>query len=66
MSEAENLQKVYEKLSELERKVDEIRMALIPYEEPTEEELESIRKAREEIKRGDYVSLEDAMKELSE
>ena len=66
MTEAEILEKMYEKLENLEKKVEEIRMALIPEEEATKEELELIRKAREEIKRGEYVSLEDALEELKE
>ena len=66
MSEAELLREMYEKLMDLERKVDEIRMALIPEEEPTEDEMEAIKRAREEIKKGEYVTLEEALKELSE
>ena len=66
MSEAELLQEMYEKLTNLEKKVDEIRMALIPEEEATEEELRMIRKARDEIKKGEYVTLEEAIRELSE
>ncbi len=66
MSEAELLREMYEKLMDLERKVDEIRMALIPEEEPTEDEMEAIKRAREEKKKGEYVTLEEALKELSE
>ena len=66
MSEAELLRDMYEKLMNLEKKVDEIRMALISEEEPTEEELRLIKEAKEGIKKGEYVSLEDALKELSE
>ena len=65
MTEAELLQEMYEKLTNLEKKVDEIRMALIPEEEATEEELRMIRKARDEIKKGEYVTLEEAIRGLS-
>ncbi len=57
MTEAELLQEMYEKLTNLEKKVDEIRMALIPEEEATEEELRMIRKARDEIKKGESDTL---------
>ena len=60
----EIMERLYWKLDEIEVKIDEIRLALIPEEEPTEEEMEIIRKGREEIEKGEYMKLEDALKLL--
>ena len=66
METGEIMERLYRKLDEIEVKIDEIRLALIPEEEATEEEMKIIRKGREEIKRGEYVKLEDALKQLGE
>ena len=66
MEASEVIERLYRKLDEIEVKIDEIRLALIPEEEATEEEMEIIRKGREEIERGEYVKLEDALKQLGE
>ena len=57
---------LYDKLEEIEKKVDEIKLALIPEEEATEEDLEIIRKGREEFKKGEYVELNDVVAKMDE
>ena len=64
--EMEIIERLYRKLDEIEVKIDEIRLALIPEEEPTEEEMEIIKKGREEIEKGEYMKLEDALRLLKE
>jgi len=66
MEDAGTIERLYKKLDEIEDKIEEIRLALIPEEEPTEEELKIIKEGREEIKKGQYVKLEDALEILDE
>jgi len=53
------IERMSHKLEELETKIDEIMLAVVPEEEPTEEERDIVRRGREEIKRGEYKTLED-------
>ena len=64
MEDVGTIERLYKKLDEIEDKIEEIRLALIPEEEPTEEELKIIKESREEIKKGQYVKLEDALEIL--
>ena len=64
--EAEIIEQLYRKLDEIELKIDEIRLALIPDEEPTDEEKEMIKRGREEIEKGEYAKLEDVLDVLDE
>ena len=66
MEDVGTIERLYKKLDEIEDKIEEIRLALIPEEEPTEEELKIIKEGREEIKKGQYVKLEDALRILDE
>jgi len=66
MEDAGTIERLYKKLDEIEDKIEEIRLALIPEEEPTEEELKIIKEGRGEIKKGRYVKLEDALEILDE
>ena len=66
MEDVGTIERLYKKLDEIEDKIEEIRLALIPEEEPTEEELKIIKEGREEIKKGQYVKLEDALEILDE
>ncbi len=53
------IEQVYQKLGEIESKIDEMMLAVVPEEEPTQEERELIAKGRYEIKDGKYARLED-------
>lgn len=53
------IERMSHKLEDLETKIDEIMLAIVPEEELTEEERDIIRRGREEIKRGEYKTLED-------
>ncbi|EDY36536.1 hypothetical protein ABOONEI_526 [Aciduliprofundum boonei T469] len=66
MEDVGTIERLYKKLDEIEDKIEEIRLALIPEEEPTEEELKIIKEGREEINKGQYVKLEDALEILDE
>ncbi len=66
MEDVGAIERLYKKLDEIEDKIEEIRLALIPEEEPTEEELKIIKEGREEIKKGQYVKLEDALEILDD
>ncbi len=66
MEDVGTIERLYKKLDEIEDKIEEIRLALIPEEEPTEEDLKIIKEGREEINKGQYVKLEDALRILDE
>ena len=55
---------VLDKLDAVRIEILRLRAQLLPEEEPTEEEKKEIEEARKEIAEGDYVTLEDVLKEL--
>lgn len=64
-----------EKIKELVDKIDadklkkyyeQLRIDAIPEEDPTPEEIEAIRKGREQFEKGEYRSFEDVFNELEE
>jgi len=55
---------VLDRLDAIRLEILRLRARLLPEEEPTEEEEKEIEEARKEIAEGDYVTLEDFLKEL--
>ena len=53
------MEHVYQKLGEIESKIDEIMLAVVPEEEPTDEERRIIENGRKEIGEGKYARLEN-------
>jgi hypothetical protein len=60
----ELLTKMYEDIKAIKEELDEIRIALIPEDEPTEEELREIELRKEEIAEGKYRPWEEIKKGL--
>jgi len=60
----ELLTKMYEDIKVIREELNEIRIALIPEDEPTEEELREIELGKKEIAEGKYRPWEEIKKEL--
>jgi uncharacterized coiled-coil DUF342 family protein len=56
---AVTMEKLYEKMEGIEKKISVLEKALVPKEEVSKKELESIKNAVNEMKAGDEVSFED-------
>ena len=59
------LAKMYEEIKMIRAELDEIKIALIPEDEPTEEELKEIELGNREITEGKYRSWKEIKEELS-
>ncbi len=57
--ESVSLEKVYAKLTEMEREIKIVRTALIPEEKVSKEELEEIKKIDREMQKGERISLNE-------
>jgi len=57
--------KMYEEIKMIRAELDEIKIALIPEDEPTEEELKEIELGNREIAKGKYRLWKEAKEELS-
>jgi len=57
--------KVYEEIKVIKGELDEIKFALIPEDEPTEEELKDIELGNSEIAEGRYRSWKEIKRELN-
>lgn len=64
MTTEELLTKMYEDIKALKEELDEIKIALIPEDEPTEEELQKIELGKKEIAEGKYRPWKEIKKEL--
>ncbi len=64
MSSEEMLARIYHELTELRNEIEELKMAIIPEEEPDEWDLEAIKEGELEISEGKYRRWEDVEKEL--
>ena len=64
MTTEELLTKMYEDIKVIREELNEIRIALIPEDEPTEEELREIELGKKEIAEGKYRPWEEIKKEL--
>ncbi len=59
------LAKMYEEIKMIRAELDEIKIALIPEDEPTEEELKEIELGNREIAEGKYIPWKEVKEELS-
>ncbi|MGC1119990.1 MAG: hypothetical protein WBA22_02750 [Candidatus Methanofastidiosia archaeon] len=64
MTTEELLIKMYEDIKVIKEELNEIRIALIPEDEPTEEELREIELGKKEIAEGKYRPWKEIKKEL--
>lgn len=64
MSSEEMLARIYHELTELRNEIEELKMAIIPEEEPDEWDLEAIKEGERDISEGKYRKWEDVEKEL--
>lgn len=64
MTTEELLTKMYEDIKAIKEELDEIKIALIPEDEPTEEELREIELGKKEIAEGKYRPWKEIKKEL--
>jgi hypothetical protein len=64
MTTEELLMKMYEDIRIIKEELNEIKIALIPEDEPTEEELREIELGKKEIAEGKYRSWKEIKKEL--
>lgn len=64
MTAEELLMKMCEDIKAIKEELDEIKSALIPEEEPTEEEMQEIECGKREIAEGKYRSWKEVKKEL--
>ena len=60
----ELLEKMYKDIQTIKEDIIDIKLRLLEEEEATEEELKAIQKSREQIRKGEYVTLEELEKEL--
>lgn len=65
MSTEELLIKMYEEIKVIREELDEIRIVLIPEDEPTDEELSEIELGNIEISKGKYRSWKEIKEELN-
>ena len=65
MSSEELLVKMYEEIKVIREELDEIKIALIPEDEPSEEELREIELGDREIFEGKYMSWREIKEELT-
>ncbi len=65
MSTEELLVKMYEEIKVIREELDEIRIVLIPEDEPTDEELREIELGNIEIAEGKYRSWKEIKEELN-
>ena len=64
MTTEELLTRMYEDIKVIKEELNEIRIALIPEDEPTEEELREIEPGKKEIAEGKYRRWKEIKKEL--
>jgi len=64
MTADELLIRIHEDIKAIKEELDEIKSALIPEEEPTEEEMQEIELGKREIAEGKYRSWKEVKKEL--
>ena len=60
-----NLYTLYREIKIIKEELDEIKIALIPEDEPTEEELKEIKMGLEELNQGKYRSWKEIKEELN-
>jgi len=60
------MEKVYRKLEKLEKELTELRHALLPSEKLSKRELKELSKASEEMRKGKYLTAEEAIAILDE
>lgn len=64
MTTEELLMKIYEDIKTIKEELDEIKIALIPEDEPTEEELREVELGKKEIAERKYRPWKEIKKEL--
>ncbi len=60
----ELLEKMYKDIQTIKEDIIDIKLRLLEEEEATEEELKAIQESREQVRKGEYVPLEELEKEL--
>ena len=60
----ELLEKIYKDVQTIKEEIIDIKLRLLEEEEVTQEELKAIQEAREQIRKGESVTLEELEKEL--
>ena len=66
MSNAVTLKMIYNKLDKLESKLDVVEQVMVPQVKLSKKEIKGLEEARKEIRKGNYTTLYELLKEQSQ